>query len=231
MKKILLLIVIAVTVSAQTKDPNKILKLVKDKFEKVKDYEVDANIHLDINFIKMPDTKAKIFFKQPDKVKLKSEGFAMLPKQGINFSPAQLLKGNFNSIFVRSETMDNYKVDIIKIIPNSDTSEVILSTLWIDAAQYVIRKVETTTKRTGTLQIGLEYANENYGLPSQVKFTFNLGDLQMPAQMPDANQKKEETKGRRDKGPVKGTVTITYSNYKIDKGIPDSFFVENDKKK
>lgn len=233
MKKILLFIMIAVAVSAQTKDPNKLLKMVKDKFEKVKDYEVDANIHLDINFIKMPDTKAKIFFKQPDKVKLQSEGFAMLPKQGINFSPAQLLKGNFNSLYVRSETFDNHKVDIIKVIPKSDTSEVILSTLWIDAAQYVIRKVETTTKKAGTLLIGLEYTDENHGLPSQVKFSFNLGDLQMPAEMPDAaGQKKEETRGRRgDRGPVKGNVTITYSNYKIDKGIPDSFFLEKEKKK
>jgi outer membrane lipoprotein-sorting protein len=205
--------------------------LVKDKFEKVKDYEVDANIHLDINFIKMPDTRAKIFFKQPDKIKLQSEGFAMLPKQGINFSPAQLLKGNFNSIYVRSETIDNHKVDIIKVIPKSDTSEVILSTLWIDASQYVIRKVETTTKKAGTLNIGLEYTDENFGLPSQIKFSFNLGDLQIPAEMPDASQKKEDTKGRRDRGPVKGTVTITYSNYKIDKGIPDSFFSDNEKKK
>lgn len=231
MKKIIVLILIAVTINAQTKDAGKLLKQVKEKFEKVKDYEVDANIHLDINFIKMPDTKAKIFFKQPDKVKLQSEGFAMLPKQGINFSPAQLLKGNFNSIYVRSETMDNRKVDVVKIIPSSDTSEVILSTLWIDAAQNVIRKVETTTKKTGTLNVNLDYANESLALPSQVKFTFNLGDLQMPAQMPDASQKKEDTRARRDRGPVKGTVVITYSNYKIDKGIADSFFADNEKKK
>jgi outer membrane lipoprotein-sorting protein len=231
MKKILILLLIAVTISAQTKDANKILKQVKDKFEKVKDYEVDANIHLDINFIKMPDTKAKIFFKQPNKMKMQADGFAMLPKQGMNFSPAQLLTGKFSALYVRSEMLDNHKVDVIKVIPNSDTSEVILSSLWVDATQNLIRKVESTTKNTGTLNVNLEYADENFALPSLVKFSFNLGDLQIPSDVPTPAPKKENNKFRRDAGPVKGTVVITYSNYKIDKGIPDSFFAEKEKKK
>ncbi|MEK6552224.1 MAG: hypothetical protein AABZ54_02085, partial [Bacteroidota bacterium] len=180
MKKVLLTlsIIIAVSISAQTKDPNKILEAVRQKFNQAKDYQVDVSVKLDMSFIKVPDMHVKVFFKQPDRVKLQSEGFAMVPKQGLNFSPAQLLKGDFTTIYVRSETVDNHKIDVVKVIPNSDSSDVILSTLWIDAAESVIRKAETTSKKGGTTIIELSYNDYQYGLPSQIKLSFNLGDVQ-----------------------------------------------------
>ncbi|MBI5730370.1 MAG: hypothetical protein HY963_04460 [Ignavibacteriales bacterium] len=241
MKKILLTlcIITAVSISAQTKDPNKILDAVRQKFNKANDYQVDVNVKLDMSFIKVPDMSVKVFFKQPDKVKLQSEGFAMVPKQGLNFSPAQLLKGDFTTIYVRSGTIDNHKIDVVKVIPNSDSSNVILSTLWIDAAESVIRKAETTSKKGGTTKIELNYDDTKYGLPSQVKLSFNLGEMQIPSALSNqSNENKEsDDKGRRRNKAIgegmslKGTVTMNYKNYQINKGIPDSFFDEKEKEK
>ena len=45
---------------SQSKDPDLILKKVIESFSKIKDYEVDVNIKVDVDFIKVPDTKAKI---------------------------------------------------------------------------------------------------------------------------------------------------------------------------
>ena len=240
MKKVLLTlsIIIAVSISAQTKDPNKILEAVRQKFNQAKDYQVDVSVKLDMSFIKVPDMHVKVFFKQPDRVKLQSEGFAMVPKQGLNFSPAQLLKGDFTTIYVRSETVDNHKIDVVKVIPNSDSSDVILSTLWIDAAESVIRKAETTSKKGGTTIIELSYNDYQYGLPSQIKLSFNLGDVQMQANLPKQSNEKTDTdkKNRRRRGlpeneSLKGSVIMTYKNYQINKGIPDSFFDEKEKEK
>jgi outer membrane lipoprotein-sorting protein len=229
MKKVYLLIFLffisIFAVCAQTKNPNKILEAVRQKFEKIKDYEVDVIAKVDINFLKVPETKAKIYFKQPDKVKMQSDGFAMLPKQSLNFSPAQLLKGNFNAIYVKSETIDNVKLDVIKVIPNNDSSDVILSTLWIDPIQNVIKKIQTTGKKAGTIQILLDYNDESMSLPSQVKFSFNIGDMNMPVNLPN-NNKNTFGERHKEKSPVIGNVTMIYSNYKINKGIPDSFFEE-----
>ncbi len=211
--------------SAQSKDPDKILNSVKAKFEKIHDYEADLSIKIDINFVKVPETKAKVFFKQPDKTKIHSEGFAMLPKQSRSFSPAQLLKGDYTALFVRTENVKNKMLDVIKIIPNSDTSDVILTTLWIDTDGSIIKKIETTGKKGGTVHIELSYTDEKFALPSTVKFSFNLGDIQMPDNLSDNNDQRDRG-GRRNRGPIKGTVTMTYMNYKINKGIPDSFFEE-----
>jgi len=240
MKKILttLVLIAAVAVSAQTKDPKKLLDAVRQKFNKVNDYKADVSVKLDMSFIKVPDMKAKVFFKKPDKIKVEADGFAMLPKQGLKFSPADLLKENFTAIYVRSETINNRKIDVVKTIPNSDSSEVILSTLWIDAAESVIRKVETTRKKSGTTQIELSYDNYEFGLPSQIKLSFNLGDVQMPMNLPnklnedaDADKKNRRRRGLPESASLKGSVIMTYKNYQINKGIPDSFFVEKEKEK
>lgn len=240
MKRILIVLFLigAAVSSAQTKDPNKLLDAVRKKFEKVSDYKVDASVKLDMSFVKVPDMNATVYFKQPDKIKVDSKGFAMLPKQGLKFSPAELLQGDFTALYVRSETIDNRKLDVIKAIPNSDSSDRVLSTLWVDAAESVIRKFETTSKNGGTTQIELNYDNYEFGLPSQIKITFNFGDIKLP--MNQANQQNEtnnvEKKGMNRRGlprgsSLKGSVIMTYKNYQINKGIPDSFFVEKEKEK
>jgi len=230
MKKLLIIVfIIASSINAQQKDAQKILDVVIQKFNKVKDYEADISAKVDISFIKVPETKAKIYYKYPDKTKIDSKGFAMLPKQSVNFSPADMLKGDFNVFYVKTEKINNTNLDVVKIIPNDDSSDVILSTLWIDEVQMQIKKVEMTGKRTGTTTIDLEYADKNYSLPSKVVFSFNLGNVNMPQQA-QTNQDKDEHEQRRGRNQsLSGKVILSYSNYKINKGIPDSFFEEKKK--
>lgn len=230
MKKLLIIVFIIVSsINAQQKDPQKILDAVIQKFNKVKDYEADISAKVDISFIKVPETKAKVYFKHPDKTKIDSKGFAMLPKQSVNFSPADLLKGDFNTFYVKTEKVNNVNLDVIKIIPNDDSSDVILSTLWVDEKLMQIKKVEMTGKRSGTTSIELEYADKNFSLPSKVVFSFNLGNVAVPQQT-QTNQDNDEHQQRRGRNQsLSGSVILTYSNYKINKGIPDSFFEEKKK--
>lgn len=216
---------------AQSKDPNKILKAVETSFNKVKDYQANVSVKVDMDFVKVPESKAKLYFKQPDKVKIESSGFAMLPKQSINFSPAQLLKGNFTALYVRSEKDNNKNLDVIKIIPNSDTTDVILTTLWIDQSLAVITKTETATKKGGTVQIDFSYDPKTIPLPTTLKFSFNLGDVQMPANVEGAQNNQNDKRGdrRSRSAKLKGSVIMTYSDYKINTGLPDSFFAEKKK--
>jgi len=232
MKKFLLLffVLCGSNLFAQTKDAEKILDAVKKKFDAVRDYEVDVSIKLDFEFVKMPDTKAKIYFKQPDKVKIDSKGFAMLPKQSLNFSPKQFLNGKYTAIYVKTETVDGSKLDVVKIIPESDSAGIVLSTLWIEQAQSVIRKIETTAKRSGTVKVELTYDNKNLGLPSQLKFNFSAEKSQQQNVSPENKDDQDEHNIRwRDRSELSGSVIVTYSNYKINKGIPDSFFEEKKK--
>lgn len=234
MKKTILIVLLSLTtLYSQNTDPNKLITKVREKFKKVQDYEVDAKIKVDVDFIKVPDMTAKIYFKQPDKVKMNTEGFAMVPKQAFSFSPEKLFSNNYNAIFVKSDKLNNIPVSVIKVIPSDENSEVVLSTLWIDTEKDVIRKIETTPKKGGSFQIEFSYdKNINYPLPSYIKFNFEVPKFNMPRNMRNGADKETQQTIKQQQGPEKGTVSISYSNYKINKGIPDSFFAEKkDQKK
>lgn len=205
---------------AQQKDALKILNDIKHKYDLIKDYEVDAEIKFDFSSIKVPDTKIKIYYKKPNKTKIQSDNFAMIPKQAVSFSPIDLFKSDYSAVFVRSELLDSKSVDVIKVIPNSDTTDIILSTLWIDSSEKLIRKIETVNKHSMTVRIDLSYNDNKYGLPSKVIFSFGSEEK-------NGNQTTQKNLGANFRRSLNGTVTIIYSNYKINKGIPDKIFMNN----
>lgn len=231
MKKIFLIIALllltALTTRAQN-DPEKLLTQVKDAFNQVKDYEVDVNIIIDVEFLKVPETNAKIYFKQPDKVKVDAEGFALMPREGLNFSPNSLLKEKYTALYEKDEKVDGFNCAVVKIIPLGSGTSVILSTVWIDRKNSVIRKVETTTKTNGTFNIDLKYdlGKTKYPLPVSIVFAFEVNKLNLPKGFSGDASKKKKDNGK-DTAP--GKVYVKYSNYKINKGVSDKVFEEKKK--
>ena len=230
MKKIFLFfVIIAFAVPAQTKDPDKILNEVKKNFDKIKDYSVDVEIKVDVSFLKVPDTKAKIYFKSPDKVKVESKQFALLPKGALHISPASLLKGNYTALFDRFENYEGSKTAVIKTIPIGDSSEVILTTFWVDLSDYIIKKVEISTKVNGTFTLELKYdsGTKFKQLPSSLVFSFDVSKLNIPKRF--TTQNEEDNPDTTSSKPSIGKVYINYSNYKVNQGLPDSLFEEKKK--
>lgn len=233
--KILFFVLVVIQVSgfSQSKNPDEIIDNVITQFNQIKDYQVDVKINVDIEFLKVPDSEAKIYFKQPDKVHLESEGFALLPKDGLDFSPSYLAKKDYTAIYERDVELNGYQTSVIKIIPTGDKGNVILSTLWIDQKKKVIRKVETTTKTNGTFSMDFYFDDKfRYPLPQKIVFSFNLDQLSLPKMLGDESNGVETKKKKgRLNSTTKGKVIVSYSNYKVNKGIPNSVFEEKENKK
>ena len=230
MKKSLaaMIILLYAVIVPQSKDPDLILKKVIQSFDKVKDYEVDVQVKVDVDFIKVPDTKAKIYFKQPDKINFESDGFAMLPKEGINFSPMSFLKKDYTALYQNEDYIDGHPVSVIKVIPSSEHSDIALTTLWVDQSHNIIKKVESTTKINGTFTIDLKYDEDkkDFNLPSSMVFGFNIDKMNLPK----AFTGQEETESHKNIGKsTSGKVYITYSNYKVNIGLSDKIFEKKKK--
>ena len=233
MKLLIALLFISIQIGfSQSKNPDEIINGVITNFNKVNDYQVDVNIKVDVEFIKVPETKAKIYFKQPDKVHLKAEGFAMLPKNGMEFSPSSLIKKDYTAIYEQDVDLNGYKTSIVKVIPLGDQGEVILSTLWIDQKKQVIRKVESTTKTNGTFTIDFTFDDKiKYPLPSKIIFSFNMDKMNLPSTITgETNNENPDKKNKNIGSTTKGQVIVNYSNYVVNKGVPDSIFEEKNKK-
>jgi hypothetical protein len=218
---------------SQSKDPEAILNKVKAEFSKIEDYTVDIKVKVDVDFLKMPDREAKIYYKQPDKIHIQSEGFAMLPKEGLNFSPLSLLNSNYTSFYVREDTLNRIVTSVIKVIPLDGRSDVILSTLWVDIKRDLILKVESSRKPEGTFTIDMDYLKTEKGfwLPSSLVFTFSIDRSILPRKF-NFDTDSDLKKAMEDSTKVQtGKVFIDYSNYKVNTGLSDEIFTQKGIKK
>jgi hypothetical protein len=95
----------------------------------------------------------------------------------------------------------------------------------VDAAAGLIRRSSTTTRENGTFELEMEYgAHAAYGLADKVVFSFNSQEYKLPKGVTfdydDGSAKKPNANGK----PTKGRVEIHYTNYQINKGVPESVF-------
>lgn len=217
---IYLLLLISVVFS-QNKNPEATIKEVKEFYNSVNDYSADIKIKIDLSVIKVPETTGKVYFKKPDKFKVESEGFALLPKQTLNFDPTDLLNFESDYVFVKEELINNYRTSHIKIIPKNDTVNVISANIWIIKNSKQIKKLEINS-RSGITVLDFEYKQEKYPLPASIEFSLN--NLNNDKKEPSDKKKKQNAPSFRT---LEGKVVIRYSNYMINKGIPDKIFASN----
>jgi outer membrane lipoprotein-sorting protein len=211
-------------------NPKPILDSLITKFNLVKDYSADVNINVNVSFIKIPVKQGKIYFKQPDKIKLESKGFAMIPKKGMGWGMQELFSKSYNAIFVKNEVVAKKNLSVIKVLPDDENSDIILATLWIDRRTYLMHKAEMVTRTSGKSIIQFNYpvlANP-YNLPSSLVFTFDVNKSTLPIGITGEfdTEKKEKDDGK----PKKAILTISYKNYLVNKGIADNFFVDKNQK-
>jgi hypothetical protein len=218
---------------SQARNPEAILERVKMEFDKIEDYRVDVKVKVDVDFLKMPDREAIIFYKKPDKIHIESEGFAMLPKSGLNFSPPGFLNYKYTSFYEKEDTLQGTVTSVIKVIPLEAGADVILSTFWIDTKRNLILRVESSRKPQGNFFIDLDYTKtaQGFWLPSSIVFTFTADRSLLPGRF-SFDQNSESNKSLKDStGAQTGKVYLNYSNYKVNTGIPDELFEKKEGQK
>jgi outer membrane lipoprotein-sorting protein len=209
---------------AQT-DP--LIDKVAQKLAQVNDYVAEGTMKTDVAFIKASLGKVKVYFKKPNLLKVKKEGgISLLPRGGVSLTINTLLNTKqYTSIPAGTQNVNGKILTVIKLIPADDNLDWVISTLWIDPIEALVYKTATTTKENGSYEIQMQYgAYAKYGLASKIIFSFNTKDYKLPNGItlefgdedPAAKQKALKNK--------KGTIEITYNNYVINKGVPNSIF-------
>lgn len=209
-------------------DMTPLVMKVKAKLDQVNDYEADGRMKTDVAFIKAPVGKVKIYFKKPNKFRLRKDGgISLLPKGGVSVNMNSIVTTDeFVALAAGEATVAGVKTQVVKMLPVNENSDVVLTTMYIDEANLLVRKAVTTTKENGTYEIEMTYGKfSNFGLPDKVTFSFNTKNYKLPKGLTlefDDNEKPltEEQKLKNKKGRVE----IVYTNYIINKGIADTVF-------
>lgn len=207
-------------------DEMDLIKKVKAKLDKVNDYTAQGKMKIDVSFIDAPDSKVIVYYKRPDRFKVKKAGgISILPKGGVSVNMGSLLANeNFDVVQSKDAKVNGVDTKVVKLLPRDENSDVVLTTLYIEEKNAVIRKATVTTKENGSYEIELSYGKYiDWGLPDKAIFLFNTKDYKLPKgitfEYEKGDKKKEQTLKNK-----KGKVEITYSSYVINKGIDDKVF-------
>jgi hypothetical protein len=201
--------------SAGAQDVQGLLSRVRAKIALVRDYTADARLTIDVSFMKVPPSDVKVYFKAPDEFRiLKAGGISILPKGGLNVSLASLLKeGDYAAI--DAGTSQSWRV--VKLVPLKDGGDIVLTTLYIEEATLLVRKVLTSTRNNGTFELDLDYGKyAGYALPSTAIFVFNTAGYKVPKGLSlDYDPHGSGSGEASPPADAKGRIILAYGKYLI----------------
>ena len=229
MKKICILLISIVflqtTKACAQGDP--LIEKVAQKLASVNDYVAEGIMKTDVSFIKASLGKVKVYFKKPNLLKVRKEGgISLLPKGGVSLTLNTLLNTKqYTAIQAGTQVLNGKSLRVIKLIPNDDRLDWVISTLWIDPVDALVYKTATTTKESGSYEISMEYgAYAQYGLASKIIFSFNTKDYKLPNGITLEFGDDEPVSKQQLLKNKKGSIEIRYTHYTINKGIPPHIF-------
>lgn len=228
MNRILYFFIIACalgTANAQTQKltAEQILLNVKANFDAVQDYTAQLTGTVNMERLKVPQMKVKVYFKQPNKFKTESKGTSFIPKNILDINPADLLD-KFDASLQGKEELDGktyYKIRLItKAAKGKQVRE---SIIWVDENRWTIARLEAYPSEGRKIEVLIEsvLVDGKYILPEKITARFDF------EQNPDSLAERIYSPQRI---PRKGSAELLYSDYKVNTGLSDEFFDQPKKK-
>ena len=238
--KILFLFLLANSNAFSNNNPEYIIKKTDDQFREINNYQVDMVISIAIPAFRMPKKKYKVYFKQPDKIKVKSRGFGLLPKTGMFTSPLEnfsnlsnirfskdLSRTNPNEIMLVGDlVLDSLALDV----PNEYARLTFKPTVdvKVDTQNWVITQVLTKIDTVKIMEINNFYdiVDDSFYMPIRSTVEYYVKDARLSKWI---NKDIGTIMGNNhsmniESDMVKGLISVNYAKYRVNRGIKDSIF-------
>lgn len=226
---VVLMICCCITFSkAHAQGEEALIKAVKAKLDKVQDYEARGLMLIDVSFIQAPQSDVTIYYKKPDLFKVKkSDGISILPKGGVGINMGSILSADdFTIVPAGTAIINGFTTKIVKLLPQDESGDIILMTLYIDEKAALIKRSKVTTRESGSYEIDLTYGKyAAWGLPDNVVFSFNAKAYKLPKGITFDYERSGKPAPAAPKDS-KGKIKIVYTDYKINKGISAAVFAK-----
>ncbi len=233
MRKLILMIALlwgSVAAGAQSLSAEELFYGMRDKLEQVHDYVAEVKMKINISFMRVPVLHGKLYFKSPDKMKLeRNGGISILPKKSISLTLNNLVPGGEATVIDAGRQIINGKsLRVIKVIPDSDQTDIVLTKIWVDEQRLLAIRTETTTRDNGTVTMDLKFGKyAALALPDEVIFYVDVKEFKVPkgvAMDYDPQAETRPVEASATGKPRKGTIKISYLSYEINKGLDDRIF-------
>lgn len=157
-------------------------------------------------------------------------GISILPKKNMNMSLNSMLPaGSATVIDAGKDIINGRNVRVLKVIPQEDMSDIVVTKIWVDYERNLALRTETTTRDNGTVKMDLSFGNYiKQGLPDKITVHLDVKEFKLPKGVTmdyDSQQPVKAAPAANGKNK-KGKIEINYLNYQVNKGLSDSIFEE-----
>tara|TARA_B110000438_G_scaffold86276_1_gene85753 strand:+ start:35099 stop:35860 length:762 start_codon:yes stop_codon:yes gene_type:complete len=226
--------------STEEAEINRIIDKTDNEYQRVRDFEAKMIISLNVPGFRLPKKEYKVYYKSPNKVKVNTKGFGVLPKTGLFTSP----KENFNNL----KNIQLYKnldlplknsillsgtviADSLKAqFPNeyakltfSPTVDVV-----VDTNRWLIQSVTTRIDTIKLFQIknSFDLINGEFYMPIQSQVEYYIKDARLASWLNNDLSGIMKIGGdiKKSNDVVEGVINVKYNNYKINLDLPDRLF-------
>ena len=207
-----------IVLHATAQDVNTLIKKVKNKLDNINKYEATGTMKTSIAYLKIPIAKVKIQYKKPNDLTIKSSnGVTFVPKGVDAISLQKIFSNEFTAIDGGTEKVKQKTLRVVRLLPISQQSNIVLSTVYINEADLVVEKSSTTTKDEGTYEMDMQYGKYiQFGLPDRITFTFNAKDYKIPKGLTLDFDNADSKNQKIDKTILnKGKAEIVFQQYAI----------------
>lgn len=250
LKLLVFTFILSGTISAETLSLDTIKQNVINQFSQIENYKVDIKISVKMTGFRMPRKKIRLYYKSPDKLKIETRGFAVLPKTGIDGNPSKFLdmltqvasietvERDSKSFYKITGNVNSDSLNIPVDVQQSDISKVSMI-VYIDAENWVLTEVNVVLNNETIFTFQTEYMDvDKYLVPKESIFKIGIkGISKWSTQNPfdfggpgSDRQDFDEIAKKAGYDPEKdefvGELKMKFSKYKINEGIDDSIFIK-----
>ena len=225
---ILLVILVALPVKSQRLPTGtEVLQRVEKGVEGVDDYVVHLQADIHMERVRIPRASATMYFKKPDKIHFDSPSIAMMPREGIAFNSAAVLE-QYTAQMIGEDTAQGLKVFKLQLAAKAATARLRQLFIWVNPENWTISRLQTIPYegRILTMDFASALQDGKYWMPVSVTARFGLLDEGRAAktQMDSSSAPETPLDQMQPRAPRSGSISIVYSDYKINTGLSDDIF-------
>jgi len=190
---------------AGTLGPQQILNRLQQSYQAIEDYVATVQVVTDIPNFELPSRSFTVYVKRPDKIKIESESLVVIPKDALLLGNIEGHLAKAGRVILNGVTHHQArKIYCLKFFPDDlERRDRVL--LWVDAERYTLSRTELWAGPNRLLTVYWEHTrvDDRYWMPTQVRCEISGGILG---------------------GGRPGTVTVSFSGYRINTGLSDELF-------
>ena len=202
-----------------------ILGRVEGLYADINDYTVTLDVVTDLERVNIPPMHVTMYFKKPNKIHFDAEGFAILPREGLGIAAGQI-SARYTVESVGREMLDSTNEYLLTLVPKEEKLKLRTVSLDVNPLRWTPDRIVSHLPDGRTMSVSITHEKfEGRWLPSLMLVSFSS-----PAHdTSEAAPWEQVAPQMRRAAPRSGTVTVRYSDYRINSGLNNDVFRQEPK--